>query len=533
MVLAELGTKITNAIKDMTNSDVVDDKVVNKMLNTIATALLMSDVDVKLVKSLQSEVKAECKIDDMASGVNKRRVIQQAVMRALTNLMDHRKYDSKKKAFRPKRGKANIFMFVGLQGSGKTTSCMKLAYYYKRKGWKTILICADTYRAGAYDQLKQNATKAKVAYYGSYTERDPTVVAEKGVSRAKEEKFEIIIVDTSGRHKQEEALFEEMQMVHSAVTPHEVIFVMDSSIGQAAKLQAQAFQQSVDVGSIIVTKMDNKNSRGGGALSAVAATGSPVTFIGTGEKMDAFERFDAESFVGQLLGMGNLKGLMEVFQDKEVMQSQEKLVKKITSKGEFTFRDMRDQFQTIMGMGSIGKIMKMIPGMSGVLGNGREEQSEARFKRIMTILDSMTEKELDGDDSVFRKEYSRVIRLARGSGTNEIAVREVMETFKPFKRVAAKLKQLGKSGLDLSKMRGNQKNQAINNIASAMSPQVIQNLGGMANFQKMISSMGGMGGLGNMMGGGGMPDMKKMQAMMAQMGMGAGGKKKKIRRVRR
>mmetsp|Transcript_13328 Transcript_13328/g.24140 ORF Transcript_13328/g.24140 Transcript_13328/m.24140 type:complete len:524 (-) Transcript_13328:296-1867(-) len=523
MVLAELGSKITNALREMSTSTVLDDKVVDKMLNTIATALLIANVDVKLVKQLQVDIKKECTIDTMASGVNKRKVIQQSVYRSLTNLLD-----SKKKPFRPKRGKPNVFMFVGLQGSGKTTSCTKLAYYYKRKGWKVILICADTFRAGAYDQLKQNATKAKVAYYGSYTERDPVTVAEAGVMKAKEERFDIIIVDTSGRHKQEDALFEEMQMVHKAVTPDEVIFVIDSSIGQAAKSQAAAFQSSVDVGSIIVTKMDNKNNKGGGALSAVAATGSPVTFIGTGEKMDAFDKFDAESFVGQLLGMGNLKGLMEVFQDKDVMESQEKLVKKITSKGEFTFRDMRDQFQTIMGMGSIGKIMGMIPGFKNLMGEGKEEESEKRIKRFMTILDSMTNKELDGDNTVFNREPSRIIRLARGAGVTERAVHEVMETFKPFKRVAAKLKTLGKSGLDFNKMRGNQKNMTINNLASAMSPQMLQNMGGMGNFQKLISQMGGMGG----MMGGGMPDMKQMQQMMAQMGMGGRTKKKKIR-VRR
>eukprot|EP00471_Norrisiella_sphaerica_P013158 CAMPEP_0184499240 /NCGR_PEP_ID=MMETSP0113_2-20130426/40938_1 /TAXON_ID=91329 /ORGANISM="Norrisiella sphaerica, Strain BC52" /LENGTH=528 /DNA_ID=CAMNT_0026887075 /DNA_START=119 /DNA_END=1705 /DNA_ORIENTATION=- len=528
MVLEDLGNKITNALRNIVAEDVTDEAV-EKMLNTIATALLMSDVDVKLVKRMQNEVKQECKVDQMASGVNKRRLIQQAVIKALTNLLD-----SKKNPYKPKRGKTNVFMFVGLQGSGKTTSCTKLAYYYKRKGWKVLLVCADTYRAGAYDQLKQNATKAKVAYYGSYTESDPVVVADKGVAVAKEQKYDIVIVDTSGRHKQEEALFEEMQMVNKAVDPDEVIFVIDSSIGQAAKLQAKAFQDSVDVGSIIVTKMDNKNTRGGGALSAVAATGSPVTFIGTGEKMDAFEKFDAESFVGQLLGMGNLKGLMDVFQDKEVMESQSKLVDKITKKGEFTFRDMRDQFQTIMGMGSIGKIMGMIPGLKNLMGDGKEEESQARMKRFMTILDSMTNKELDGDNTIFNREPSRLERVARGAGVPIRAVHEVMETFKPFKRIASKLKTLGKNGLDLSKMRGNQKNMTINNLASAMSPQMLQNMGGIQNFQRLMNQMGGMGGLGGLMGGpGGAPDMAKMQQMMAQMGMGGGKKKKVIRRGRR
>mmetsp|Transcript_3775 Transcript_3775/g.5842 ORF Transcript_3775/g.5842 Transcript_3775/m.5842 type:complete len:196 (+) Transcript_3775:1228-1815(+) len=195
---------------------------------------------------------------------------------------------------------------------------------------------------------------------------------------------------------------------------------------------------------------------------------------------------------------------------------------------------MRDQFQTIMGMGSIGKIMGMIPGFKNLMGEGKEEESQYRMKRFMTILDSMTNKELDGDNTVFNREPSRIDRLARGAGVPHRAVHEVMETFKPFKRVAAKLKSMGKNGLDFSKMRGNQKGMAINNLASAMSPQMLQNMGGMQNFQKLMSSMGGMGGLGGMMGGGGggMPDMRQMQQMMAQMGMG-GKKKKIIRRGRR
>ena len=195
----------------------------------------------------------------------------------------------------------------------KTTSCSKYAYYYKRKGWKTALVCADTFRAGAFDQLKQNATKAKIPFYGSYTERDPVVVAEEGVRQFKSEKYELIIVDTSGRHKQESALFEEMQEVARVVEPDDVVFVMDSSIGQAAKDQAKAFRDAVKVGSVIITKLDG-HAKGGGALSAVAATKSPIIFVGTGEHIDDFELFNTKSFVSRLLGMGDISGLLNLFE---------------------------------------------------------------------------------------------------------------------------------------------------------------------------------------------------------------------------
>lgn len=490
MVLTDLGAKIKNAINKMGAATIVDDKVVDKMMSTVSIALLQGDVDIKLVKRLQDEVKKTCKVDAMASGVNKRKVIQTALVKGLCGMLD-----PGKQPFRPTKKQANVFMFVGLQGSGKTTSCTKLAYYYRKRGWKTALVCADTFRAGAYDQLKQNATKAKVPYFGSYTERDPVVVAEQGVNQFKKDKYEIIIVDTSGRHKQEDALFEEMRMVHNVVKPNEVIFVMDSSMGQAARLQATAFQESVDVGSIIVTKLDG-HAKGGGALSAVAATGSPITFIGTGEHIDQFEKFETKAFVDQLLGEGNLQGLKEIIEDKNVMESQEKLVQKITSKGgEFTFRDMYDQFQTLMNLGSFGKVMSMIPGFQNLMGEGREDQSQKRIKRFMTVMDSMTNQELDSDLKIFNLQPGRLYRIAVGSGVHQRVVWDVMETFKQFKRVADQLKVMGRGGLDFSRMHAGEKERNIQNLAGAMSPQILQRMGGMQNFANLIKQMDSMGGM--------------------------------------
>ena len=163
------------------------------------------------------------------------------------------------KPYVPVKGEANVIMMVGLQGSGKTTTCTKLAYHYQKKGWKACLVCADTFRAGAYDQLKQNATKARIPFYGSYTEVDPVNIAADGVEMFRNEGFEMIIVDTSGRHKQEDSLFEEMLAVSNAVDPDNVIFVMDASIGQACEGQAKAFKEKVDVGSVVVTKLDGED----------------------------------------------------------------------------------------------------------------------------------------------------------------------------------------------------------------------------------------------------------------------------------
>jgi signal recognition particle subunit SRP54 len=219
--------------------------------------------------------------------------------------------------YAPRKKQANVIMFVGLQGCGKTTTCTKYAYMMKRKGFKCALVCADTFRAGAFDQLKQNATKAKIPFYGSYTETDPAMIAAEGVDKFKEEGYEIIIVDTSGRHMQEEALFEEMEQVSLAVEPDDVVFVMDSSIGQAAHDQASAFKGKVAVGSCIITKLDG-HAKGGGALSAVAATGAPITHVGTGEHIEDFEDFEVKSFVSRMLGKGNIAGLMEKMKQADV-----------------------------------------------------------------------------------------------------------------------------------------------------------------------------------------------------------------------
>lgn len=187
MVLEELGSRIAGALAQLSNTSVIDETVLNECLKEIATALLQADVNVKHVAKLREEVKKKVKIDDVAAGLNKRKIIEAAVFEGLCRMLDAGapppdktgKRPAAASAFDPKKGQPNIVMFVGLQGAGKTTTCTKYAYYYKKKGFKPALVCADTFRAGAFDQLKQNATKANVPYYGSYNETDPAVIAQQ------------------------------------------------------------------------------------------------------------------------------------------------------------------------------------------------------------------------------------------------------------------------------------------------------------------------------------------------------------------
>ncbi|KAJ6217492.1 hypothetical protein RDWZM_008649 [Blomia tropicalis] len=192
MVLADLGRKITTAIRSLGNATIINQEVLDNMLKEICSALIESDVNIMLVKQLRENVRSVIDFEEMAAGLNKRRMIMMAVFKELVKLLD-----PGVKSWQPVKGKTNVIMFVGLQGIGKTTTCTKMAYHYMRKGWKCALVCADTFRAGAFDQLKQNATKARIPFYGSYTESDPVVIASEGVEKFINENFEIVIVDTS------------------------------------------------------------------------------------------------------------------------------------------------------------------------------------------------------------------------------------------------------------------------------------------------------------------------------------------------
>jgi len=460
-----------------TQTTIIDQTVMNEMLSEICKALLQADVNIAQVKHLREQVKQGVDIEQMAGGINKRKVLEQSVINELCSMLDPGRLP-----YAPKKKQANVIMFVGLQGCGKTTTCTKYAYMMKRKGFKCALVCADTFRAGAFDQLKQNATKAKIPFYGSYTETDPAMIAAEGVDKFKEEGYEIIIVDTSGRHMQEQALFEEMEQVSLAVEPDDVVFVMDSSIGQAAHEQAGAFKGKVAVGSCIITKLDG-HAKGGGALSAVAATGAPITHVGTGEHIEDFEDFEVKSFVSRMLGKGNIAGLMEKMKqaDVDLEKQAPEMMKRLTT-GQWTLRDMREQFQAVLKMGPLGNIMNQFPGMSGL----DFHESGVRIKKWMTMMDSMNDGELDETKMLAP---SRILRIARGSGHHPHEVMELLEQFKlmqtTMQKTMKKNKKMGKGGMDLHNMDA----ATVAQMMHKMNPQMLAHLGGQAGLEQMMSEM--------------------------------------------
>lgn len=489
MVLGDLGKKLSDALRKLNSRTVIDEEAVDACLKAVAAALLEADVNVRFVSELRRSIRNKLQLEDaLCAGTNRRRFIQRCVCEELTKLLT-----PDKKPPKPHKGKCQVVMFVGLQGSGKTTSCTKYAVYYQRKGWKVALVCADTFRAGAFDQLKQNATKVRIPFYGSYTETDPVSIAVEGVETFKAEKYELIVVDTSGRHKQEAALFDEMQQVQDAIQPDDVVFVMDSHIGQACYDQAKAFADCVRVGSVIVTKLDG-HAKGGGALSAVAATNSPVLFVGTGEHFDDFEPFNAQSFVSRLCGLGDISGLVSTINEAMPLDKQPELIGRL-SKGVFTLRDMYEQLQYVTKLGSLQTVMSMIPGINtDMLPQGYEKHGVQRIKRFMTIMDSMTDDELDcKKGACLDKELSRVIRVARGSGTHPMAVAELLNEHKRFERMVGKM---GKAGLmketgDMANLNRNPK-QVLQKLQNCVDPWMLQQMGGAQNMLNLMKQMEGL-----------------------------------------
>ncbi|MES1919478.1 Signal recognition particle [Bonamia ostreae] len=471
MVLAELGGRLTNALKNMRRSNVIDKETIDNLLKEFGDALLEADVQRKLVVRLKVNIKKAVNSKSLETNANKRQFIEKTCIVELNKLLD-----SDKKPFKPKRKESNVVMFVGLQGSGKTTTVTKVAQWYKSKGWTTAIVCADTFRAGAFDQIKQNAMKIGVPFFGSYSESDPVVIAVEGVERFRSDEFEIILVDTSGRHKQEDSLFAEMTAISTNIEPDDVVFVMDSTIGQSAFEQAEAFGQAVSVGSVVLTKLDG-HAKGGGAISAVSATQCPVSFIGTGEHFDDFEQFSAASFVSRLLGKWDVEGIVNLYNESKVDIDEPELMKKLM-RGKFSLRDMKGQLQTILNMGP--GLIRMIPGLGKMMPDDAGEKSQTVIKQYMTLTDSMTDNELDGDVKTLND--SRMLRISRGAGLQIAVLKNLLSAFKPFKKLGGNLGKIAnKTGVsDLNKLSSSQ-------LASAIDPGALKNFGGKKGFEQLIN----------------------------------------------
>jgi len=424
VALESLGRALNSALKKLARSTVVDEAVIKEVVRDIQRALITSDVNVRLVLDLTKKIQKRAIEEKLPPGISRKEHIVKIVYEELTNFLG-----KEAKPIEIKE-KPTILLTVGIQGSGKTTSVAKLARYFQKRGYRVGVVCTDTWRPGAYFQLKQLLEPFNIEVAGDPNEKDAIKLAREGVKYFRERDVDVIIVDSAGRHKEEHGLIEEMKQISGAINPHEVILVIDGTIGQQAYNQALAFKEATPIGSIIVTKLDG-SAKGGGALSAVVATGAPIKFIGTGEKIEDLEAFDPKRFVSRLLGLGDIQGLLEKFEElsKEHEFKEEDMEKFL--KGKFNLKDMYAQLEAMQKMGPLKQILQMIPGMSYSIPEEFTREGEQKLKKFKVIMDSMTEEELEHPERI---NYSRVKRIARGSGTSVRDVKELLNQYNQMKK---------------------------------------------------------------------------------------------------
>jgi signal recognition particle subunit SRP54 len=422
MVLDRLGSSLNDALKKIFRAPVMDEKTVKELVRDIQRALLQADVNVKLVLEVSKRIEERALKEKVPPGVSRREHIVKVVYEELTRFLGE-----KPASLKIEPGKRTVIMLVGIQGSGKTTASGKLAKYFQKRGLKTALVCTDTYRPGAYDQLEQLAGRINIPVYGEPKEKKSEKIALRGLKQFKD--YDLVIVDTAGRHKEEKGLIDEMKRLEKVIKPDEAILVIDGTIGQQAAVQAKALHEATPIGSILVSKLDG-SARGGGALSAVAAIGAPIKFISSGEKLGDIEAFIPSRFVGRLLGMGDLQSLVDKVREAEVKVPEKKA--RAFLSGKFTLTDMYEQFESMKKMGPLRGLLKMIPGMSYNIPEEQMNMAEDALKKWRVIIQSMTPKEREKPKIL---SSSRIRRVARGSGTTEKEVKELLKQYNNMKKM--------------------------------------------------------------------------------------------------
>jgi signal recognition particle subunit SRP54 len=419
---------LKDVVRKITRSTTVDRALVEEVVRDIQRALLKADVNVRMVKEISDAIKKRALSEEVLPAFNARehviKIVYEELMRGIGEGLE----------IPLKRSK---IMLVGLQGSGKTTTTVKIAKYFKDRGLKTAVIAADTWRPAAYEQLKQLAESYGISFYGEKDSKNAVKVARNGLNNLKD--YETIVVDTAGRHALEKELIDEMIEIAEVMKPDYKLLVLDAAIGQLTSRQARAFHEAIGINGIVITKFDG-TAKGGGALSAAREIGIPIAFIGTGEKVEELERFDPAGFVSRLLGMGDIKALIEKV---ERVVAQEDLNPEAFLKGTFTLKDVYKQIEAMKKMGPLSKVLDMLPfGFGLKLDEDAMEMTQDKMKKFKVIMDSMTDEELLNPKII---DSSRIRRIAIGSGTTQQEVRELLKYYKTMKNLMKRMKK-GKLG---------------------------------------------------------------------------------------
>jgi len=440
-MLDKLSNSLKETVRKIAMSNRIDKHIVDEVVRDIQRALIQADVKIALVKELSNRIRERSLKEKMV--LNPREHVIKVVYEELMTVLG--------KAVEVPLASQKIMM-VGLHGTGKTSTCAKLARYFQKKGLKPAVICADVYRPAASEQLRQLCDRIGVPFFDSANLPQGNGVVEIVKAGVEEfEKYDVKIIDTAGRHALEQEMIEEIHELRAKVKPEQRILVLDASIGQQASVQARAFDDAIGITGIIITKMDG-TAKGGGALSAVSETNTGIAFVGTGETVDDLEKFESDRFLSRMLGMGDIKSLIEMAEES----LREEDIDTDFLKGKFTLNDLYQQLETLKKMGPFKKLMEMLPlgGFGIKLDASMYQVTEDKLKTFKVIMDSMTKAErsepkiLDG---------SRVKRIARGSGITTAEVSELIKYHKMMQKMMKSMssgrgKMPGMKGMPLGKM---------------------------------------------------------------------------------
>lgn len=431
-MLNELSNKLNAIFKKLRGTGILKEEQINEALREVRLALLEADVNFRVVKTFVEAVRAKSLGREVMESLTPGQQVIKIVYDELALLLGGTLGKIPLSSSPP-----TIFMLAGLQGSGKTTTAGKIALFYKNEGRKVLLVPADPYRPAAKSQLETIGEQIGVTVDMS-DESNPLVIAKKGVSRAKTEGFDLVIIDTAGRLQMDQDLMKELKAIEADIHPHEILLVADGMIGQESVKIAEGFHQAIGLTGIILTKMEG-DARGGALLSMKQVTGKPVRFIGTGEKMDALEFFYPDRMASRILGMGDVLSLIEMAQEKFDLKQAEIVSEKIRS-DQFTLSDFKEQIRQFKKIGSMEKVLSMIPGAENLQLKKPGEMPGKELGHIEAIINSMTPRERDNPGLI---NGSRRKRIARGSGTSVQEINRLLKQFMEVRKMMKSLKQKG------------------------------------------------------------------------------------------
>ena len=430
MAFESLSDKLQNAFKKLRGKGVLTEADINDAMREVKLALLEADVNFKVVKGFVNDVKEKCLGAEVLESLTPAQQIIKIVNQELVELMGG---TGSKLTYSPS-GFTTIMM-VGLQGTGKTTTCGKLANYLKQHGKKPMMCACDIYRPAAIDQLEVVGKAVNTPVFTMRDSREPAKIALAAKKEAEKKGFDVLIVDTAGRLQIDEALMDELVDIKGEVKPHEILLVVDALTGQDAVNVAEGFNEKLGVDGIVMTKMDG-DSRGGAALSAKKVTGKPIKFMGVGEKFDALEPFHPERMASRILGMGDMLSLIEKAEQAFDQEKAEKLEERL-KKNQFTLEDFLDQMGQVKNMGGIGKILEMMPGVSAAQMKGVDlEESEKEFRQMEAIIQSMTIEERQNPNIL---NASRRKRIAAGCGQPVSKINNLIKRYEEMKKMVKQL----------------------------------------------------------------------------------------------